>query len=182
MTTQTKTHWKKNNDSRYISGEDLHSGLNGLLPEMAVIIIRFEDAETFDQSNNKTIIKTGLYLATLDNKPIYKPVILNNTNAKFCVKEFNSEFMEDWIGKPIVLYAQADRRHGYVARFKKYYANQKPIEQPKISEADVQVIVEQMDLIDSLKGLQEYWLQIGQVAQRQPVVIAAKETAKTRLS
>lgn len=120
--TENLTHWKKNNDSRYISGEDLKSGLRGLKPEMIVVIERFEDSETFDQNNQKKITKTGFWLKELNGKSIYKPVILNNTNANFCVKEFGSDYMEHWIGKPFVLYAQADKRHGFVARFKKYYA------------------------------------------------------------
>lgn len=114
------THWKKNNDSRYISGEDLQSEFHGLKKEMVVFIEKFEDTETFDQQKNSKIIKTGLFLTELGGKPLYKPVILNNTNAKFFVKECGSEFMEKWIGHPVVLHAQKDSRHGYVVRFKKY--------------------------------------------------------------
>ena len=57
------THWKKNNDSRYISGEDLKSELKGLKKEMAVVISKFEDAETFDQSANQKMIRTGFFLS-----------------------------------------------------------------------------------------------------------------------
>lgn len=48
-----KTHWKKNNDSNFISGEDLISGLKGLKPEMVVVIEKFNDAESFDQKKTK---------------------------------------------------------------------------------------------------------------------------------
>lgn len=119
MTTE-KTHWKKNNDSRYISGEDLQTEFHGLKKEMVVFIDRFEDTETFDQNNNSKITKTGLFLKELNGSALYKPVILNTTNAKTLAKECGSSFMEDWIGKPVVLYAQKDSRHGYVVRFKKY--------------------------------------------------------------
>lgn len=118
--TQEKTHWKKNNDSRYISGDDLQAQFHGLKPEMIVQIDRFEDAETFDQQKNSKIIKTGLFLKEVGGQLLYKPVILNKTNAKFFAKECNSDFMEDWIGHPVILHAVKDSRHGYVVRFKKY--------------------------------------------------------------
>lgn len=118
--TEIKTHWKKNLDSKFISGEDLKSELNGLKPEMAIVIEKFTDTETFDQNKQAKITVTGLFLKDLNGKALYKPVILNKTNAKFMIKEFGSDFMEDWINKPITLYTVADSRHGFVVRFKKY--------------------------------------------------------------
>lgn len=181
---ENKTHWKKNNDSRYISGEDLKAGLKGLKPEMVVVIDSFEDTETFDQNQNKQIVKTGLNLKEFNGAKIYKPVILNNTNAKFLIKEFNSEYMEDWVGKPFVLYAQADRRHGYVARFKKYYAPQqnKQPEPTKVSQEDIEVIKEQMLLITDLPSLKAYWDNLDAESKKNQEVLTAKEAAKTRLS
>lgn len=115
-----KTHWKKNNDSNFISGEDLMSGLKGLKPEMIVTIEKFNDAESFDQKKQSKIVVSALYLKEVGGNSLYKPVILNKTNAKFFVKETNSDFVDDWVGKPVVLFAQKDSRHGYVVRFKKY--------------------------------------------------------------
>lgn len=121
MTTETtKTHWKKNLDSRYISGEDLQAELHGLKPEMLVCIERFQDAETYDQNVNAKKTATGLWLKEVNGAALYKPVILNKTNAKFFVKETASEYMEDWIGKPVILRAVKDSRHGYVCRFSTY--------------------------------------------------------------
>jgi hypothetical protein len=121
---EEKTHWRKNNDTRYISGETLVAELHGLKKEMVVTISSFKDSETFDQNNQETKIKSGLFLKTLDGKDVYKPVILNTTNSKFLAKEFGSDFLEDWIGKPVTMFAMADKRHGYVVRFKSY---KKPI-------------------------------------------------------
>ena len=116
-----KTHWKKNNDSKFISGEDLKSELNGLKPEMIVSIEKFNDAETFDQNSQSKKVITGLWLKDHNSgKAIYKPVILNKTNAKFFVKETGSDFVDDWIGRPVILYALKDSRHGFVTRFKSY--------------------------------------------------------------
>lgn len=115
-----KTHWKKNNDSNFISGEDLNSELKGLKKEMTVMIEKFNDAESFDQNKQAKIVVSALYLKDLTGKPLYKPVILNKTNARFFIKETNSEFMDDWLNVPVTLYAQVDKRHGFVVRFKKF--------------------------------------------------------------
>lgn len=165
------THWKKNNDSRYISGEDLKSGLNGLKPEMVVVIDSFQDSETFDMKAQKTITRTGFWLKELNGNKIYKPVILNNTNANFCAKEFKSDFMEHWIGKPFVLFAQADKRHGFVARFKKYYP-------PAISDVTALATIKAST---TLTELQTNWKKLTPQEQALPTVLALKDQLKTEL-
>jgi len=116
----TKTLWKKNLDSKYISGEDLQLSNKGLKPEMVVTIERFNDDKTFDKQKNSDVIVSALYLKEVNGAALYKPVILNRTNAKFFVKETGSDFMEDWLNKPVIVYAQKDSRHGFVVRFKSY--------------------------------------------------------------
>jgi hypothetical protein len=166
------THWKKNNDSRYISGEDLKSSLNGLRPEMVVTITKFQDSETYDQTSQAKVMKTGFYLKELDGKDLYKPVILNNTNAVFCLKEFNSEFMENWLNKPLVLYAKPDSRHGHVVRFKKYYAP------PTITDKNGLAVLSQST---TLKELATNWNKLTKEEKNLPTVLAKKETLKTTL-
>lgn len=170
--TENLTHWKKNNDSRYISGEDLRSGLHGLKPEMVVVIEKFEDAETFDQTKNAKVVKTGFYLKELNGAKVYKPVILNNTNAKFCRQEFNSEYMEHWLNKPFVLYAMADKRHGFVARFKKYFAP------PTVTDVEP---LRLLSLCKSLADLKKTWDELSAQEKNLPTVIAKKESLKTTL-
>lgn len=167
-----KTHWKKNNDSRYISGEDLMSRLKGLKPEMHVVIDRFEDAETFDQTTQSKSVKTGFFLKELNGESVYKPVLLNSTNAKFCVKEFGSDFMEDWLNKPLVVYAMPDKRHGVVARFKKYYP-------PSISDVNALTILNQST---SLIELQSNWSKLNKQEQALPTVMALKDKLKNSLA
>ena len=180
---ETKTHWKKNNDSRYISGEDLHASLKGLKPEMIVQIVSFKDADTFDQKSQKDLTKTGLNLQELNGAYLYKPVILNNTNAKFLIKEFGSEYIEDWFGKPFVIYAHQDRRHGYVARFKKYYPNQAATPQPpQASPEDIKTVLEQIDLQTDIEGLGKYYLGLDSNLKANAQIIAAKDAAKIKLS
>ena len=115
-----KTLWKKNLDSKYISGEDLQLSNKGLKPEMVVTIERFNDDKTFDKQKNSDVIISALYLKEVNGAALYKPVVLNRTNAKFFVKETGSDFMEDWLNKPVIVYAQKDSRHGFVVRFKSY--------------------------------------------------------------
>lgn len=172
MNETNLTHWKKNNDSRYISGEDLKYSLKGLKPEMNVIIEKFSDSETFDQKQQQIIIKTGFILREIGGALLYKPVILNNINAKFCIKEFGSEFMEHWLGKPLTLFAMPDKRHGHVARFKKYYP-------PQISDKNA------LDVINASKTLEELktnWGKITSQEQALPTVLARKEELKLNLS
>ena len=119
MTTEL-THWKKHLDSRYISGEDLLNELHGLKKEMIVCIERFTDVETFDQKKQAKELKTGLFLKEVNGTSLYKPVVLNATNAKFFVKETGSPIVDNWIGHPVIIYACPDSRHGHVVRFKKY--------------------------------------------------------------
>jgi len=166
------THWKKNNDSRYISGEDLKFSLKGLKPEMVVVIESFSDQETFDQQTQSKITKTGFFMRELNGPKLYKPVILNRTNADFCIKEFESEFMEHWIGKPLVLYAKADKRHGHVARFKHYYAPSKA--------SDVNAL---KLLVGSttLKELADNWSKLTPDEKNLPTVLAKKESLKDQL-
>jgi len=169
------THWKKNNDPRYISGEDLKDGLEigkGLRPEMVVVIDRFEDTETFDQTKNSKVIKTGFWLKELDGKKVYKPVIMNNTNAAFCIKEFNSKYMEHWLNKPLVLWAMPDKRHGYVARFKKYYAP------PTVTDEQP---LKLLSLCQTLADLQKTWNELSPQEKNLSTVLAKKESLKTTL-
>ena len=166
-----KTDWRKNLDSRYISGEDLHGELNGLKREQVVVISRFEDAETFDQNKQEKSVKTGFYLSDLNGRGLYKPVILNKTNAKFCEKEFNSRFMEDWLNLPFVLYAMPDKRFGFVARFKKY--------NPPPKTTDKRAL-ELLKLCDTKEKLSDCWLNVLTIEERNfPTVIAEKERMKT---
>lgn len=167
-----KTHWKKNNDSRYISGEDLRASLKGLKPEMHVVIDRFEDSKTFDQKTQEDVVKTGFWLKDLNGNAVYKPVILNNTNAKFCVKEFGSEYLEDWIGKPLTLYAMADRRHGFVARFKKYIA---PVQ---VSDINALAILNKSTTIIELSS---NWDSLLVEEKKLPTVVACKDRLKNQL-
>lgn len=170
------THWKKNNDPRYISGDDLANGDaigKGLRKEMVVTIAKFEDKETFDQNSQSKVTKSGFWLREYPSgNQLYKPLILNNTNAKFCINEFKSEFMEHWLDKPLVLWAMPDKRHGFVARFKKYYA--------PATVTDVNALATLAKAKD-LTELAAAWSEITVSEQKLPTVLAKKEELKLKL-
>lgn len=172
-TTTEKTHWKKNIDSRYISGEDLKAELKGLKSEMNVIITAFQDSETFDQTSQDKKVKTGFFLAEHPSKTaLYKPMILNATNAKFCAKEFGSDYMEDWIGKPLVLFAMPDKRFGHVARFKKFV---------QAVLVDEKAAISKLSQSKTLSELQSNWETLSVTEKANIAVIAEKDRLKAIL-
>jgi hypothetical protein len=171
---ETKTHWRKNLDPRYVSGEDLKNSLHGLKPEMVVCVHEMKDAPTFDQSTQKEVVKTSLWLKDLvTNQVIYKPVILNVSNAKTFAKEFGSDFIEDWYNKPIVLFAQPDKRFGHVARFKHYF--------PPAQASDKDAIAA-LTLCKTLDELGQTWATIKPEEKKLPTVIKFKDDLKAKLS
>jgi hypothetical protein len=105
------------------------------------------------------------------NKAVYKPLILNNTNAKFCQQEFKSPFMEDWLDKPCVLYAMPDKRFEFVARLKKYYP-------PQVSDKNAIAVLSASKTLDELKT---NWGKITVAEQALPTVLALKDKLKNTL-
>lgn len=170
---ETRTHWKKNIDSRYISGEDLKAGLRGFTSEMIVTIDRNNDVETFDPNEQQKKQKTGLWLKKFPSgEDIYKPAILNTVNARFFISEFKSDIVEDWYGKPVILWAQPDKRFGHVARFKKYYpsATVKP-----------DAAISALSATTNLAELGEAWAALSTEEKNLPTVIAKKDELKKSL-
>jgi hypothetical protein len=123
-------------------------------------------------NSQKKLTRTGFWLSEYPSgTPLYKPVILNNTNANFCEKEFGSEYMEHWLNKPLVLYALADKRHGHVARFKKYYA-------PQISDVNALATLNKSKTLDELKS---NWELLTPTEKNLPTALSLKDKLKTTL-
>ena len=146
-----KTHWKKNNDSTYISGEDLQAELNGLKKDFPVTISSFKNGETYDQNEQKKITKTVLYFTNEAGVKLYKGVVLNNTNAKIFVSLSGSDYIDDWINLKVNMYAKVDTRHGFVVRFKKY---QKPVLVTKRAEDILNSAADTESLVEAWKSLE----------------------------
>lgn len=93
MSTDTKTHWKKLTDPRYIGvyalpdeGEDM------------TVTISFVQYEEIVMMGGKKEMHT---IAYLDGQ---KPLILNATNSKSIAKLY-TPYIENWANKEITLYA-----------------------------------------------------------------------------
>jgi len=158
---EQKTHWKKNVDTRYISGEDLQNGTaiaKGLQSEMLVEITGQSDAEAYDQGKQEKIIRTALVLRDLKTKQrIYKPILLNKTLALFFAGEFKSDFLEDWFAKPFILFANADKRHGFVVAARKYVVQKKPLHPDNMELLKTKMAAKEttMDVVEKFYNLTE---------------------------
>lgn len=168
-------HWKKNNDSKYISGEDLHESLSGMRPEMDVVLVGFEDVETFDRNENKTLTKTGMYFKDLKTgKNLSKAMILNDGNAQEMTKIHRTPYMNRWLkdGLKVTLFAQADKRFDWVARIKKT---------PVRNNTDPKPILEAMKKCKDKAALQAFWIKLKPNENTLPEVVALKEELKAKL-
>ena len=174
-----KTPFRKNLDKRYISGEDLQNGndLNkGLQKEMVVTLAKWSDAPAFDQKLQKEVDKTAVWMKEYPSgKLLYKPCLLNVGRAEFLSKELanNSLFIDDCdVTKPFVLYAKADRRHGFIVVFKKYFAPNKA--------SDKQPLID-LDGCKTLDDLMVVWTGFSAEVKKLPTVLSKKENLKTTL-
>lgn len=174
-----KTPFRKNLDKRYISGEDLKNGEQlgkGLKEEMVVTLAKFNDAPAFDQSTQKEVNKTAIWLKEFPSgKLIYKPCLLNVTRSTFMSKELanNSLFIDDCdVEKPFVIYAKPDRRHGYVVAFKKHF----PVS--NVSDKNGLALLNESKTLDDLKT---NWGKLSQDEQKLPTIVSLKESLKNSL-
>ncbi len=178
MNELQKTPFRKNLDPRYISGEDLLTGESmgkGLKKEIVVTLVGFKDAPAFDQSLQKEVDKTALWLKDYHTgKELYKPCLMNVTRAEFLSKELanGSLFIDDCDQtKPFVIYAKADKRHGHVVAFKKYFAP------PSVTDTEAMILLSKVTSLDDLKLA---WEGLSAAEKKLPTVMAKKEELKNK--
>ena len=98
--SETKTHWKKNFDYRFLSGDELKG-------EVTVTIERVTTEEVFNPSTNSKEKALAVYFIGAK-----KGIVLNKTNAKAIAKVVGSPYQEDWIGKKIIIFPKQGRFFG----------------------------------------------------------------------
>jgi hypothetical protein len=100
------THWKKLTNPNYIGSHDFQPG-----QELVVTIesVKNEMVKCFDGSKLK---EEDCIIATL--KGAKKPMILNKTNCKIITRLYDTPYIEDWIGKKIILYVAKVKAFGEV--------------------------------------------------------------------
>ena len=98
------THWKKLSNQNYIGAHDLQPG-----QELTVTIesVANEVVKCFD---GKTVKEETCIVAKI--KGAKKPMILNKTNCRIISKNLDSPYIEDWVGKSVVIYAAKVRAFG----------------------------------------------------------------------
>ncbi len=91
------THWKKLTNPNYIGAHDLQPG-----QELPVVIesVANEVVKCFD---GKKVKEETCIVARI--KGAKKPMILNKTNCKIIARNFDTPYIEDWLGKTITIYA-----------------------------------------------------------------------------
>jgi len=102
--TKPVTHWKKLTNPNFIGSHDLQPG-----QELTVIIesITNELVKHFD---GKSLKEDTCIVAKI--KGAKKPMILNKTNCKIIARNFDTPYIEDWVGKSITIYAAKVRAFG----------------------------------------------------------------------
>ena len=113
--TTHKTHWRKFIETNYLGGFDLADGKGGFR-EITATISRVQKETVKNQQGKDEDVLT-LHFDGL------KPMILNVTNSKTMAKLTGSAYVEDWVGRSIIIgteKSQGVRRHARCA------PNQKP--------------------------------------------------------
>lgn len=99
VTDETRTHWKKLVDPRYIGAYALPNG-NDL-----VVTIEMVRSEEITMMGGKKEVHSIMYLKG------QKPMILNATNSK-SIHKLYGPYIEDWAGKQITLYGSTAKLGG----------------------------------------------------------------------
>ena len=94
--TQTTpvTHWKKLTNPKYLGSHDLLPG-----QEVKITIEKIVKEIVKDQNG-----KDGeCIVAYIKGSP--KPMILNKTNCKIITKLHDTPYIEEWVGKSVIIYS-----------------------------------------------------------------------------
>lgn len=109
MTDQPKTPWRKIIESDYLAGADLDDG-QGNHPPITVTIRSAVKEMVLDPGTKKE--ESCLIIKFRETQ--FKNMICNATNAKAISKITGSEYVEDWIGKQIVIGTERVKAFGEI--------------------------------------------------------------------
>ena len=128
---ETKTHWKKLVDPRYIGAYALPNG------DDLTVTIDVVQRETVTMMGGKKEDHSIMYLKG------QKPMILNATNSK-SIHKLYGPFIEDWAGKQITLFASTAKMSGELVECLRIRPNvpvkvKKPITHERLTAALEQI-------------------------------------------
>jgi len=89
-----KTHWKKLNNPDYIGAYELMKGSEPIELTVTMEKVSQRQVKGADGKNDMCLV------ADLKG---FKPFIINSTNAKTITKLMGTPYIEDWVGKQIIL-------------------------------------------------------------------------------
>lgn len=107
MSEETKTpapkvtHWKKLTNPNYIGAHDL--ALNQELP-ITIESVAVEKVKNSDGKDEDCVVARI--------KGARKPMILNKTNMKIISKVLDTPYIEQWVGKSIIIYSAKVKAFG----------------------------------------------------------------------
>ena len=133
------THYRKNADPNFLSGEDLKDGIIKDMPDGVVaIIIGCKESVGYDQGKQAKTPVIELIFSDLKGNKLSKGVIPAKWTYDHMKRQgIMSKDVEDWIGQEVIIYAKPDARFGHVVRFKKYIAPDSRVKlMPKSSNWD----------------------------------------------
>ena len=97
-----KTHWKKLQNPDYLGAYSLDEGKDMIL---TIDYVRLEEITGADGKREECTICHF-------KEPGVKPMILNATNCKTIAKMYHSNYIEDWFGRKIQIYAKTIKAFG----------------------------------------------------------------------
>ena len=160
----SKTHWKNNFDYQYLGGYSIEGD------DLELTIVEVKQEEVKGQSGRDETCMV-IYFEEVD-----KGMICNKTNAKTIQKVHGSPYIEDWIGKRILLGTEKVSAFGETT------------DALRIRQVKPKANIDPSDAIDKLKGaldmsdLQSIWKSLSKDEQNHKEIINTKNTMKNELS
>ena len=117
-----KTHWKKVFNKDYLGAHDLDEG-----KDLVAVIDHIEIREVPDSNGKKAKCNVALFTTKI------KPMILNVTNCKVIKNFAGSNYIEDWKGIPVTIYAKEVRAFGEDVEALRIREKQPKMEKPELT-------------------------------------------------
>jgi len=117
-----KTHWKKAFNKDYLGSHDLDSGKDLVATIDHIEVRKVKNNQGEEADKNVAIFKGKV-----------KPMILNVTNCKIIKAFSGSNFIEEWAGIPVTIYAKNVTAFGEEVEALRIREKQPKIEKPVLS-------------------------------------------------
>lgn len=95
----SKTHWKLLSDTNFLGSYSF----NDEVKEIVVTITEIKSEEVTNPVGKKELCRVAYFEETEVNGVEVKPMILNKTNCERIEKLYGTPYIEDWVGKRIII-------------------------------------------------------------------------------